>query len=167
MSRWSRRYINNSSYYHQIGSIYSPHCCHIFRGCVPDVVVPSYAGRFTQIPGKLGFVFHYSAVLSCARIIEYIDPTVVFVCLHVTLHVLHYHHYAGLSDGVEPLKCMSGAFCLECVFKIKSVLSFIFYAKCGTVCIQLTNFSYDNCTVSYHQHQIRSMTHLPLFRVRS
>ena len=38
------------------------------------------------------------------------------------------------------------------------------------MCIQLTNSSYDDCenmcTLSYYHHQIRSMTHLPLFRVR-
>ena len=37
--------------------------------------------------------------------------------------------------------------------------------------IQLNRFSYDDCdktfTLSYHHHEIRSMTHLPLIRVRS
>ena len=39
------------------------------------------------------------------------------------------------------------------------------------VCIQLTHLSYDDCenvcTLFYLHHQIGSMTHLPLFRVRS
>ena len=49
----------------------------------------------------------------------------------------------------------------------------IFHAIYGAVCIQLTHLSYDDCvntcTLSYHHHQIGSMTQLPLalFRVRS
>ena len=43
-------YIYNSSYYHrQIGSIILSHLWHIFRGCVPEVVVPSCAVDFIYI----------------------------------------------------------------------------------------------------------------------
>ena len=56
------------------------------------------------------------------------------------------------------------------VSKIRSVLSTIIHVIYGAVCIRLNNFSYDDCentcTWSYH-HQIGSMIHLPLFRVRS
>ena len=56
------------------------------------------------------------------------------------------------------------------VSKIKSIHSIIFHAIYGAVCIQLTNFSYDDyehiCTLSYYHHQKENMTHLPLFRVR-
>ena len=59
----------------------------------------------------------------------------------------------------------------ECVSRIKSILSVIFHAIYGAVCIQLTHLSYDDyenaCTLSYYHHQMGSMTHLPLFRVRS
>ena len=94
---------------------------------------------------------------------------VVFIYLHITWP--HYHHHADLSEGIELLKCLSGSFCLECVSRIKSILSIIFHAIYVAVCIQLTQFFYDDCenmcTLSYyHQHQIGSMTHLPLFRVR-
>ena len=67
--------IYNSSYYrHQIGSIYFSHCCHIFHGCVPEVVVPSYVGSFLyKYPGKAGLpIFYYCAVLWFAQIIKYI-----------------------------------------------------------------------------------------------
>ena len=38
--RWSKGYIYNSSFYHhQIESINIFHCCHIFRVCMPEVVV--------------------------------------------------------------------------------------------------------------------------------
>ena len=94
------------------------------------------------------------------------DLMIVFICLHITPP--HHHHYEHLS---EVLNFLIGTFCLECVSKIKSVLSIIFHAIFGAVHIQLTHFSYDNCenmcTLSSYNHQIESMTHLPLFRVRS
>ena len=55
--------------------------------------------------------------------------------------------------------------------KIKSVLSTIFLAIYGAVCIQLTHFSQDDCENIYIyifiHYQIGSMTCLPLFKVRS
>ena len=139
----SRGYIHNSSYYHhQIGSINLFHCCHVvilFRGCVPDVVVPVYAVGFIYIPGKLGFVYFTTA--------QSYD-----VCKQ--------------SSTWWPDGCIR-----ECVSKIKSILSIIFHVMYGAVRIQFTHFSYDDCentcTLSYYHHQIGSMTHLPLFRVRS
>ena len=60
---------------------------------------------------------------------------------------------------------------IECVSKIEAIPSVIFHAIKAAVCIQLTHFSYNVWekiwTLSYHHHQIRSMTHLPLFWVRS
>ena len=107
--------------------------------------------------------------MMCANNRIYHDLIVGFVCLHFTL--LHRHHYADLSESIELLKCLSGTFCLERVSKIKSILSIIFHAIYGAVRIQLTHFSYDDCentcTLSYHHHQIRRMTHLSLFRARS
>ena len=59
---------------------------------------------------------------------------------------------------------------VECVSRTKSILSIIFHAIYGAVCIQLTYISDDYCknicTLSYHHNQIGSMTHLPLVRVR-
>ena len=62
---------------------------------------------------------------------------------------------------------------VECVSKIKLILSMIFHAIYGAVCIQLIYFhlSYDYCenvhTLSHQRHQIGSMSYLPLFMVRS
>ena len=60
---------------------------------------------------------------------------------------------------------------VDCVTKIYSILSIIFHAIYGAVCIHLTHFSYDNCenvcTLSYYHHLTGSMAYLPLFRVRS
>ena len=60
---------------------------------------------------------------------------VVYGYLKITLH--HYHHYADLYGGIELLKCLSGIFYLECVSKIGSVRSIVFYTIYGTVCLSL------------------------------
>ena len=59
--RWLRRYIYSSCYYyHQIGCINLTHCCHIFRGCVPEMFFTSYYPTYCiYIPWKPGFCFHY------------------------------------------------------------------------------------------------------------
>ena len=60
---------------------------------------------------------------------------------------------------------------VECVSKIKHILSVIHYTICGAVCFQFTHFSYDDWenryTLSYYHHQIGSMNYYPLFRVMS
>ena len=63
---------------------------------------------------------------------------VIFVCLPITLP--HNHHNADLSEGIKLIKCLSGTFCLEWLSKIKPIISIIFHAIYGTVCIQLTHF---------------------------
>ena len=60
---------------------------------------------------------------------------------------------------------------VECVSKMKSILSVIFHAIYGAMCIQLIHLSYDDCentrTLSNCNHQIGSISHLPLFMVKS
>ena len=60
---------------------------------------------------------------------------------------------------------------VECVSKIKHILSVIHYTICGTVCFQFTHFLSDDLdniyTLSYYHHQIGRMNYYPLFRVRS
>ena len=76
--------------------------------------------RFHIYPGKArfcGFLLLRS-LMRCANNWVHYDTMVVFVCLHIILP--HYHKYAELSEGIELLKCLSGTFCLECVFNIKS-----------------------------------------------
>ena len=133
-----------------------------------EVVVPSYAVGFIDVPGKLFFLLLCSLKI-CTNNRLHHGPVVVFVCLLITL--THCHHHADLSEGMELLKCLSGTFCLECVSRIKSIFSFIFHAIYGAACIQLMHLSHDDCenacTLHYHRHQIGYMTHLPLFMVRS
>ena len=71
------------------------------------------------------------SLIMCANDNVHYDPVVVFVCLHKTLH--HYHHDTDVSESIELLKYFSGAFCLECVSKINSILSIIFHAIYGAV----------------------------------
>ena len=60
---------------------------------------------------------------------------------------------------------------VECVIKIKHMLSVIHYTKCGAVCFQFTHFSCDDWeniyTLSYYHFQIGSMNYYPLFKVNS
>ena len=72
---------------------------------------------------------------------------------------------------------ISQIYFVECVNKIKHILSVIHYTICGAVCFQFANSSCDDWeniyiyiyiyTLSYHHHQIGSMNYYPLFRVRS
>ena len=94
---------------------------------------------------------------------------IVFVCLYITPS--HYHHCANLSEDMELIKFLSDIYFVECVSKIKYILSVIHYTICGTVFTQFTHFLCDDwaniCILSYYHHQIRSMNYYPLFRVRS
>ena len=60
---------------------------------------------------------------------------------------------------------------VECVDKIKHILSVIHCILCGAVYFQFTHFPCDDLdkiyTLSYYHHRIGSMNYHPLFRVRS
>ena len=139
---WSlgdRKDDNSSSYHHQIGSINLSHCCHIFPllyawGCCTIIPCP-----FNIYPEIAGFcVFYYCAVLRCVQIIEYIMTRWSYPGFFCISHFL-------IIFSIELLKCLSGTFCLECAFKMKSILTIIFHAIHEAVCIQLTHFPYDDC----------------------
>ena len=55
--------------------------------------------------------------------------TIVFVCLYTTTS--HYHHCANLSEDIELIKCLSDF--VECVSKIRHILSVINYTMRGAV----------------------------------
>ena len=82
----------------------------------------------------------------------------------------HYHHCANLSEGIEIWNACHIYF-VECVSKIKHILSVIHYTICGAVCFQFTHFSCDDWeniyTLSYYHDQIGSMNYYPLSRVKS
>ena len=92
MFRWSTGYVCNSSYHHHpIGCINL--FWHNFHGCVPQVVVPSYAVGFMHIPGS------WVIFLTVQSFRVHYGPMVVFVSLHITLP--HFHHYADISERIE------------------------------------------------------------------
>ena len=96
-----------------------------FRGCVPEVVVPSYAVSFIYIPGKLGFVPLLCSLMMCANNrIQYCRWS---YCLHTTL--THYHNYADLSDGILVLNaCQVHSVANVCLgLSQKCLLSFVQY----------------------------------------
>ena len=84
----------------------------------------------------------------------------MFVCLQITPS--HYHHYADLSKGIEPIKCLVRYMLPSVCLRLPqfSQLSFVQYMG---LCV----FSLPNspamivriCTLSYYHHQIGSMNH--------
>ena len=65
----------------------------------------------------------------------------MFDCLHKTL--FHYHHCADLYEGTIFLHAYQ-LYALGCVSKIKSILSIIVYSVYRALCLQLTQFSWDD-----------------------
>ena len=127
----------------------------------------SYFPWLCVCPRKAEFcVFNYCAVLWCSQIIEYIMAW----CSHTVIYTLHDLIAIIIQIYLKVLNCQS-ACQIYSVSIVRSVISTIFHAIYGTVCIQLTHLSYDDCentcTWSYFQHQVGSLTYLQLLRVRS
>ena len=74
----------------------------------------------------------------------------------------------GMNKSLSYFACQ--IYLVECVSKIKHILSVIHYTICGAICFQFTHFPCDdweniNILSNYH-HQIGSMNYYPLFRIR-
>ena len=96
----------------------------------------------------------------------------VFIIIRLSAHTLM--HYLIVINGILAmynkfikLNINNLSHCCH----IKSILSNIVHTIYMAVCIQLTYFCCDDfestCTSSYYYHQIVSMRHLQLFKVRS
>ena len=88
------------------------------RGCVPEVVVPSYAvaSRHIYNSGTAGFCFfHYCAGLWCAQIIEYIMAwwSYLFVCRLYYLIIIIMQTYLKVLKLWNACRVHSG----ECVLR--------------------------------------------------
>ena len=129
---------------------------------------------FWRVRAFVTFVHHYgktgkSLLLCsfCAKSRIRVALQIVLVCLYST--PFHYHHCANISEDIELTKFLSYIF-VECVSKIKHILSVIHYTICGAVCFQFTHFPCDDrqniYTLSYYHRQIGSMNYYPLFRIR-
>ena len=82
---------------------------------------------------------------------------IVFFCtLHHFIIIIVQIYLQTLNSST----CVSDIF-VECVSKIKLILSVILYTQCGAVCFQFTHFPCDDSeniyTLSYYHHQIGSM----------
>ena len=139
-----------------------------FRCCVPEMFVTSYSVTYCiYIPGKPGLVFIsiVQFMMSANSRIRF-GLQIAFVCLYITPP-----HCANFIGRHWPYKMPADIWFVECVSKIKHILSVIHYTIYGAVCFQFTHFLCDDWeniyTLSYYHHQIGSMSFCPLFRVRS
>ena len=170
--RWLKRYIYSSCYYHnQIGSIQLFHCYHIFPWlCAWDVCYIIFCHLLPIHSGKTGLLFSLLLrSLCCVHLIGYVQVcrSYSFVCTAHHLIIIIVQTYLKILN----LKHACQIYLVECVSKIKHILSVIHYAICGAVCFQFTHFpcdAWENIyTLSFYHHQIGSMNYYPLFRVRS
>ena len=172
--RWLKGYIYSSCYYrHQIGSIHLSHCYHF-----PVVVCLRYL--LHHILSLIAHTFRENrtlfSLLLCSlrwvQIVGYVLPcrSYSFGCIVHHLIIIIVQTYLKTLN----LKSACQIYFVECVSKIKHILSVIqyriHYIICGAVCFQFTHSpcdDWDNIyTLSYHQ-QIGSMNYYPFFRVRS
>ena len=93
---------------------------------------------YIYIPGKPGicFIIILQFMMSANSRIRF-GLQIVFVCLYFAPS--HYHHCANLSEDIA---CQ--IYFVECVSKIKHILSVIHNTICGAVCFQFTHFLCDD-----------------------
>ena len=107
-----------------------PFCCHTFPWLCTWGGCTIICCWFHINPEKAGFCFLYYCLITVlwyAHMIEYImtRPMVAFVCLHIALP--YYHHYAGVSEGMELVRYGLSSVCLR--FNEWSQLSFMQYMR--------------------------------------
>ena len=105
--RWSRGFIYNTSYHHhQIRSINLFHHCHIFpwlyasEGCT---IICCRFYIYIHISWDSCFFWFFlllCSLMMCANNQVHYGLMVKLICLYITLP--HYHHYAEVSEGIEP-----------------------------------------------------------------
>ena len=139
--RWLKGFIYSSCYYyHQIGSIHLPQCYHIFPWlCVWDVCYIIFCYLLHTHSGKIG---NLSSLLLCSlwwvQIIGYVLSwrSYWFVCtLHhlIIIIVQTYLNTLSLQNACQK-------YFIECVSKIRHILSVIHCIIRGAVCFQFTHF---------------------------
>ena len=142
-----------------------------FPGCVPEIFVTSYSVTYCIcVPGEPGICFHYH----CAVYDECKYSDMFWLADRTHLLVQYTISISSLCKLIWrhwSYKMLVRYIFVECVSKIKHILSVIHYTICGAVCFQFTLSSGDDWeniyTWSYYHHQIRSMNYYPMFRVRS
>ena len=139
--RWLKGYIHNPSYHHhQIGSIHLSHCCHIFPWlCVRDGCTIIFCHLLHIYPGNTGTLFPLLMFsLWYLQMIGYFGRVRLFADYTISLSSL-----CRLIWMHWTTKMLSQIYAVECVSKIKTILSIIFCSIYGAVCLQFTQFSCD------------------------
>ena len=134
-SVWDSCYNHN-----QVGSIPLSYCYNIFpwlcARCVCYIIFCRVLHIYIYILGNRDFVF-----------------------IIIAQFMMRANQINQNQSIIELIKCLSGIFCRVC--KIKHILSFIHYTKCGAVCFQFTHFPCDDWEdvyiLSCYHHQIGSM----------
>ena len=169
--RWLKGYIYSSCYYHhQIGSVHLSHCYHISPWlCARDVCYIIFCHLLHVRSGKTGNLF---SLLLCSlwwvQIVWYVLAcrSYPFVCTVHHLIIIIVQTYLKIFELYNACQI----YFVECMSKIRHILSVIHYTICGVVFFQFTHFPCDHWentyTWSYYHHQIESMNYYPLFRVR-
>ena len=138
---------------------------------MPEMFVISYSVvYYIYIPGNPGFCFHnYGAVYDECKL----SDTLWFCRSYSFACTLHHFIIIIMQTHLRTLAIWNACqiYFVECVNKIKHILSVSLYTISGAVCFQFPHFPCDDWeniyTLSYYHHQIRSMNHYPLFRVIS
>ena len=98
------------------------------------------------------------------------------VLMQFIIYWIWYYKYVVVNWAMKiklHVLCMYACqiYFVECVSKIKHILSAIHWTICGALWFQFTQLPCDNWeniyTLSYYHHQIGSMNYYPLFRVMS
>ena len=176
--RWLKGYVYNPSYYHhQIGSIHLSHCCHIFPWlCVWDGCTTIFCHLLHIYLGNTGTLFQLFVFSLLMFSLWYLQMIGYIMACRSCLFVCILHHTISLSSLCRFIwrhwtnkmfvRYILPSVCLR--LRLFSQLSFIQYM--GLCVFSLPNSSViivRMCTLSYYHHQIGSMNHKPLFRVRS
>ena len=129
-------------HHHQIRSINLFDCYHIFPWlCACDVCYIIFCYLLHMHSGKPGIrVIIIAQFMMSANSRICFGLKIVFIYLYITPS--HYHHCANLSKYIELVKCLSDF--VECVSKIKHILSVIHHKICGAVCFQFSHFPCDD-----------------------
>ena len=77
----------------------------------------------------------------CVNYGVHYGPKVIFACFHITPS--HHHHYAELIACIDHKKFLLGNF-VECMSKIKYILSITFYAIYDSMSNRIDYFGIEN-----------------------
>ena len=107
------------------------------------------------------FIIIVQFMMSANNRIRFVSK-IVFICLYITPS--HYHHCANLSEDVESINACQIYF-VECVSKMRHILSVIHYTIRVAVCFQFTHFLmmieriYIPCLIIIIKSEVWTITH--------